>query len=71
MSGPTREQVAKWADQAGLGKITHPDNVARFELLAEAAYAAGQAAEREAVTNMPGLNFSERQRCAIRARGQQ
>jgi len=39
----TREQVQKLVRDVGLGGINSPDNVTRLELLAEAAYAAGQA----------------------------
>lgn len=50
MSGPTREQVLQWARQVGMaGMITDVvTTLDEIQSLAALAYAAGQAAEREA-----------------------
>lgn len=69
MSSLTQDQITQWINSVGLGQIKSGDNVVRFELLAELAYAAGQAAERESIVTDRILGLDVRQRAAIRARG--
>lgn len=65
MTTPTREQVVQWIATVGLDGIKNPDNVARFELLAETAFAAGQLSARadlEAIIKEQAAEIAELQR---------
>lgn len=76
MSGPTREQVVQWARDAGVQAPGGPNwepFVSALERFAALAYAAGRAAEREAIAawyNAEGWLLDEGDvPAAIRARG--
>lgn len=86
MSGPSREQVIELAETCGVGRLNRLTvsfalYADRLERLAALAYAAGQAAEREACAKVCEARYMgdnnrediEARKCAeaIRARSQQ